>query len=251
MNQDMTETHKCKECELTFATRGSMKRHLIDAHEIDYIRCEICLEGFADSQLEKHVLEEHKKTFFEVCEKCGMQSFNKKSFGIHVATMHEKTKVIKISRCKQCGKVFRNKAAAMLHCSGDNNLTCDICGMTFSTIGNRKQHATQKHAEVTKYKCKQCYKTFQFKGQWKHHVKFVHELNYSECDLCGKKFAKVSNLRRHIAAGHIGQANNQTFVCESCEIAFKTLSALQTHEEQKHGEFEKQPAFQMKIELQM
>ena len=61
MDQDITVTHKCNECELTFATRGSMKRHLIDAHETDYIRCEICLEGFADSQLEKHVLEEHKK----------------------------------------------------------------------------------------------------------------------------------------------------------------------------------------------
>ena len=239
----MTETHKCIDCDNTFATRGSMKRHLDVFHETDNIRCIICLRDFPDSQLEKHVLKDHNKTFFEVCEKCGMQSYHQKSFKIHVATVHDKTRAAKLFTCYQCGKVLTNKRWALLHCTGDNNLTCNTCGMTFLKIANRKQHETQKHAELTKYRCDQCYKTFQFKPQLKNHVKNVHVMNYSECDLCRKTFAKVTNLKRHMAVAH-----NLTFVCESCEIAFKTLNELQTHEEQKHGENEKQPAHQMKIE---
>ena len=203
----MSEINRCDLCGLTFSTRGSLKRHLEVKHETDNMRCDICLKELEDRHLEDHVLTQHGKSFFEVCDKCGKQFFHPKSFKIHVAVFHEKTRIPKTYKCKTCGKTFINPKSAEAHCLQDNTDTkCDFCEMTFLSMANKNRHQKQKHANDTKYKCDYCEAHFPFKSNLNKHVRLVHEENHKECDVCGKAFCKVSNLRRHIAAAHSSMA---------------------------------------------
>ena len=56
-------------------------------------------------------------------------------------------------------------------------------------------------------------------------IKFLEGLKGQVCDTCGKSFAQVTNLRKHIRQIHLGEK----LFCDKCLRPFSQASNLKTH----------------------
>ena len=56
-------------------------------------------------------------------------------------------------------------------------IRCEICGKSFSFMGNMKKHVASVHERRKTFKCDICDYSFSLKGNMKSHVASVHEGN--------------------------------------------------------------------------
>ena len=110
------KTHRCYQCNKTFAQAGTLKRHmLVHTGEMPH-RCNICNKAFARSgSLKQHML-------------------------VHKG---EKPHI-----CYQCNKAFAEAGTLKRHMlvhTGEKSHTCDLCDGAFARLGDLKQHMRKMH----------------------------------------------------------------------------------------------------------
>ncbi|XP_039762459.1 zinc finger protein 570-like isoform X10 [Pararge aegeria] len=110
--------------------------------------------------------------------------------------------------------------------AGGKTFTCNACGKVFGKRGNFSQHYRQVHLKQRpKLRgCRFCDVKVSPNLRAFHMEK--HGLPAPSCGVCGKKFARPSEVLSHQRFYHMGEAN---YRCEPCDIGFMKNSGLQRH----------------------
>ena len=134
---------KCKICQVNFAKKSVLNRHVAFVHEGKKpFQCDICDHEFSEnSKLKRHIATIHE---------------SKKQFKGNKASVHERNKKVKKKTCKKC-----------FHCS--------ICDRNFSLKCAMVRHIESVHERKKRYKCKICdYKCYR-EATLRNHIISVHE----------------------------------------------------------------------------
>lgn len=214
---------------------------LFELHNSDYtvddnldtmscFRCNMCTEQFVTSEaLSEHIRVHDADEGYEYkCNIC-VRIFD--SFSVYKS--HFKTHDPRISNhCLYCGKQMPSldklKQHIISHSDNGGIVNCYFCDMEFSSFGNCRKHMTKCHYD-----------------QWTEYNKILFQQakslswNYGKsitamesnatkhlCDICGKQFAVISQLRNHHLSIH---SNERPYKCDFCDLAFTLPTYLKAH----------------------
>ena len=155
---DKKEPYKCKLCSLEVGTKGSLKRHLEEQHEIFDLDNPIQIKAPGEF----------------LCNLCD-KTFKRNE---HLAT-HMKTHQSSEDKytCTDCGKQFTTtfnfNCHQMIHTNNREIFSCDICLKTFSRKGHLGRHIKGVHNQ-TDYNCDVCNKVYHRQDTLNDHKKHEH-----------------------------------------------------------------------------
>ena len=137
------------------------------------------------------------------------------------------------------------------------DVSCDVCGKAFLTIGIRNEHMKTVHAVSKPFSCSQCDKSFSTAGIRKTHIRNIHskdDVLQLPCEECGKMFPHAKSLNQHVEVVHKSRrpspspcpqcakpvrylkthlqhahSTNRNFGCEECGKMFKSKSDVTDH----------------------
>ena len=82
-------------------------------------------------------------------------------------------------------------------------------------------------------------------GAMKNHAKKVHDVEFSQstekkeialsnskCEICGKSFKYLQNMKYHFNTVH--ESGNNVLICSACARSYKTKALLRTHVRRVH-----------------
>lgn len=177
VNQDGTLDFQCEVCHFEHFTKlDKYKAHLREHAKLTLYKCTFCDKSFSDSSN----FSKHKKIHGESYLKCDLchRKFNsKKMIALHME-YHRNNKPVK---CRHCSRVFHFES--ML-----------------------KKHVKNAHHDspLSKFRCSFCDEIFKsLREKWDHEwdVHNVRKL-IVDCLICGRKFRKYSQLKRHCTDEH-------------------------------------------------
>ncbi|XP_038221026.1 zinc finger protein 26-like [Zerene cesonia] len=131
-----------------------------------------------------------------------------------------------------------------------SQLSCKICPKDMQTLDDLLDHITITHKQGynsvvrcsifafrltdTEAPCQQCDQTFSFFGNLLSHV-YKNHLGTGQflCDSCGKGFPTKFMLKKHVRLEH----TNADYVCQTCNMSFKTHGAFSYHRITHKGDF--------------
>jgi uncharacterized Zn-finger protein len=102
----------------------------------------------------------------------------------------------------------------------------DSLGNYIKKSSNLGERNTKKHC------CKLCGMQFNYKANFKKHLKIHDDKYYLQCKYCNLSFKQSLTLRNHQADVH---GTGKTYTCEDCESSFKSLNNLKSHKEVHHN----------------
>lgn len=97
------------------------------------------------------------------------------------------------------------------------------CGGVFKSIGRLELHLEVKHPDTdqTSFPCDLCDDIFVLYQQLKKHNHDVHTPKPYICELCGKQFAALQDIRGHMRAFHLKLKSKKTeSICTICKKVF-------------------------------
>ena len=197
MECSMKHVYTCTICSKTFDRPYRLTRHL-NIHDPNRPRvtCHICDRSFTRfDTLENHVKSMHS---------------NERPFQCQYST---------------CLKTFATQTALMNHLKVHTNgrpYQCQECDASFSLLIEYKMHARQNHADTERLRCNDCYKVFPDVGSLENHRSVEHLF---ECEVCGKRFARLAYLQLHIKV-HSGE---KVYNCSVCSQGFDSEIAYRQH----------------------
>ena len=196
--------HICSRCGAAFYNEAHLKLHEQRHSDDRPHACEICTKSFkTKSELKLH-MENHTTVKAYVCETCG-----KRYKTIRALQTHTDSHTGKLFSCHTCQKSFRSylnlyKRKLIAH-SASNPQTYGTCGKTFRTQYHLKRHVIV-HSDTY---CKKCSRQFSDQSSLTKHLlsNSGDRKHYSSkkhyCNICGKYFARVENLRGHKMRYHV------------------------------------------------
>ena len=165
--------------------------------------------------IEYHNLKKHtQSTTNEKCPLCPKLFLSKVSLASHVRYVHaEKRKY----SCKDCDSKTKQKKRLR-----DHNLY--VHGINQFT---EKYHNTE---EYKRFKCNQCYRSYQRRKDLNYHIRTVHESFDGEqrfrCEICDVSFKQKKSLNLHVKWKH-GQ--QEPHVCPKCGKTFDRKDTMKKH----------------------
>ena len=141
----------------------------------------------------------------------------------------------------QCDKSFRTPKGREKHIDihhKQDKRQCDICNEVCLDVVHLGRHMVQKHCSKNDQNQYVCYYCNDYKRRVLRHVRrhimAVHwGMNiYIACTLgCGQEFEEKEIMLRHVASKH---SNEKTFLCDKCDVAYKSRNGLNLHMASKH-----------------
>ena len=150
-----------------------------------------------------------KKRFFNpehsfVCKICCRRFSQQKTLNNHVSTVHENNCA---HVCTTCGKSFVRPKVLKRHArthTKEKPFKCALpgCEKMFNIRSDLTRHINTVHKKIMPHECTECAKVFGKKSHLVEHSRCHSGEKPYKCDLCGRRFTKAFNLRRHILTKH-------------------------------------------------
>ena len=224
--------------------RGRLNSHLqIHNTERNFI-CEFCRADFNSAHyLQKHVKRVHQSQEEELpCSYCGEMFSRRSALQKHVMMLHTP------AECKLCDRILESQLELKSHMKQDHHTNwtrpgadwfCELCGKVFNSKDGLKLHQAAVHYKEKKSQCPKCGYGFPYVSEnhqtFKKHLancRGVREKRVLACEVCGKIFKKLYNLKVHMTK-HTGA---KPFSCDLCQKSFVAKRTLIQHREKNHLE---------------
>ncbi|XP_053307821.1 telomere zinc finger-associated protein [Spea bombifrons] len=191
--------HACSTCGKCFFTRTELRLHEAFKHRGEKLFvCEECgHRASSRSGLQMHIKAKHRNERPYVCEFCHHAFTQKTNLNMHLKT-HTGEKPF---QCHLCGKTFRTQASLHKHNrthTGERPFSCEFCDQKFTDKTPLLRHVASRHQEGRPHFCQICGKTFKAIEQLRVHVARHKGVRKFECTECGYKFTRQAHLRRHM-----------------------------------------------------
>ena len=166
-----------------------------------------------------------------VCSTCGRCFAKRSECDRHQNSTHTHERRYSCDICDKFYFLPSNLAYHKLTHSGVKSFVCDTCGMKFLRASSLNSHRRNMHI-VKPFACSLCEKRFISRTRLQCHEAISHtgEGRY-KCDACGKLFAWLPYLDKHIRRVHShkkGDPNNR-FLCDTCGRGFPQHYQLKSH----------------------
>ncbi|ODM90844.1 putative zinc finger protein [Orchesella cincta] len=213
-----TLIHSCSQCTFTFDCKSALKRHNDLVHnKLPKIECPICARPFTRADNFKS----HSWTHYSEQEKAEAVARGEKA-----PYSHNKSERF---QCDQCSRVFYKSKALERHLkerhsNGEKQL-CPLCG---ASVVDVKRHTMISHTapENRRFECSMCSKRFVLNNHLQVHRKKAHSTDKPfKCEVCGKDFKFVTNLKEH----QLQHSNVKPFECYVCKMAFSRKQVMKRH----------------------
>lgn len=89
-----------------------------------------------------------------------------------------------------------------------------MCNAKFEKIYLYKKHV-QNHRNMKKFKCDQCYESFNIEDNYKIHLA-MHTKGQPRCPICNRSFQRLASLRSHLLIHQV----EETYTCQECFAEF-------------------------------
>lgn len=136
---------ECKECGKRWATKGSLKEHMIIHSDDRPFKCSHCSKLFKNQQRLKIHEDTHTDTAY-ICPLCGLQLNTKRTLTMHMVVHSE----VKKYKCEYCGNEYKRAKALKAHMvihTGMRPYSCPFCDKTFANGSNCRSHKRKAHPE--------------------------------------------------------------------------------------------------------
>jgi DNA-directed RNA polymerase subunit RPC12/RpoP len=240
---DMTNKHKCINCNLSFFSLRNRETHVRKAHmppgETQYrcARCDINFVTHKEFNLHKktiHANDGPKLRYNCRIPNCTFESGKKEDLAFHVKSNHPNS----VHICTNCGRNFADNQKLLQHLasharSGKGrkcmpaNYNCPHCPREFNRKRHMELHVLFKHSQDRPFSCEQCGKKFKTRHCVNIHLRSHGIGGYSWwCEECGKTFNQISAYHVHLKV----HSNVRDFACEDCGMTFKLKHSLKKHQ---------------------
>jgi uncharacterized Zn-finger protein len=193
---------ECATCLKIFKRKPYLVEHLMSHTGEKPFKCEVCGVNFRrHSNLVRHIKSHSESDYLT---------------GQHLQRGRRRSKDNRVKyNCDVCSKTFRVGSHLKTHMithTGEKHFMCDVCGQFFARQTNMVRHAKlhtegcYQSGEVPRrgrrkknvcFECHVCSKPFHHMSRWREHLmSHTGEKPYM-CDICGKFFARHTNLIRH------------------------------------------------------
>ena len=212
-NSGCEKLFPCKQCDKVYRLSTSLSRHKRKRHgKIEY--------DSRDGGVRYN------------CDQCDFSIGTKKALTRHKKDLHHT-----LYSCEQCDKVYKVPQSLIDHVKDIHEgvrYHCDQCdyssGLKHTLLRHIKAHHNKERIKV-RYPCDQCDQTFGAKSQLKRHKKRKHEMDV-ECDLCDYKGSDGNCLRQHMKFKHEGIV----YPCEVCGRIYSRITDMRTHRKRVHDQ---------------
>uniref|UniRef100_A0A6V7HZE9 C2H2-type domain-containing protein n=1 Tax=Bracon brevicornis TaxID=1563983 RepID=A0A6V7HZE9_9HYME len=226
---------KCHHCEKCFVDRNTFTHHVKfhEPVEVEKFECPTCKKFFGSASiLKNHIEAAHQDNDLEdaavhECDVCSVSYASARALALHKRKHTEHI-------CSVCERKFKYGKLLRQHLREVHNVDpppsrkyiCDQCDATFTRLSHLQDHQT-KHTGKSRYTCNICNKTSKtYATHWSH--KLTHKAMVFRCDICNKKLATKSGMRKHIVTMH-QSPEDWTFKCDYCDLKFPSNESLQNH----------------------
>ena len=222
-------SYMCGFCGVTRQKTSQLLHHLIEAEHGESV-CSLCFHecGPGESMADHYLRHNDPRPFF--CSVCFARFPSRTGLNLHMPT-HSSAKPFE---CRTCGRAFKWRHALQSHertHGTEKKLLCDVCGFCTRHTGQFKAHKA-RHAGTTE-PCPHEGCQFRATTGWllkDHLVTHAADKQY-QCEVCGKKFGHVRNMRRHALL----HGRQTALSCQRCPYQTTRSDKLAQHVRVKHG----------------
>lgn len=167
------------------------------------------------------------------CYMCKTVFESRQSLRKHMVA-HERNK-----SCMICGTFCTESELRQHFCDrNDKQITCEYCGMVFTSIIDILEHVEAHDTVKRYYKCSRCPKIYAMQRFTALHEAHHMDIINFVCKICSKVMLTSGAFKRHMRH-HVKRASAEgASLCDECGKSFTTARNLLQHK-QTHGE----PAF--------
>ncbi|XP_013414133.1 oocyte zinc finger protein XlCOF6 [Lingula anatina] len=220
------------------------------------LQCNYCASKVkGKKEFKMHISRKHMERSLQ-CPDCSNLFGNGLDLRYHIKTVHTRSKYT----CTVCEKPFGTKARLTAHkqehATEEMCVSCDKCGMTFSSVHLLVAHVKTDHQEETTeagnpsdstvlltvdnlglhstvengiFCCNYCDYRTEYRQTVINHLKRRHLEKTLPCPMCGVKYAVQNDLRRHIESKHLPKPAKDRIICHVCTQTFTTDLGFKFH----------------------